>query len=60
MALHEFVEKATVFAQSDPNAQFGGDINDLFSKYSECLANQGEFSVAAKYVQLACASALTP
>jgi protein transport protein SEC31 len=51
MALHQFVEKATVFSKSDANAVFGTDINDLFAQYAEALANQGLFSVASKYAR---------
>ena len=51
MALHQFVEKATVFASTDPNAAFGADINDLFAQYADALANQGLFEVAGRYAK---------
>lgn len=50
LALHEFVVKVSVFAQAaGPSATLTPEIEELFTKYSQVLAEQGLLATATKY-----------
>jgi protein transport protein SEC31 len=50
LALHTFVEKVSVFMKAlEPNYSLQDIVTDLFFQYAKVLADQGLFSIAAKY-----------
>lgn len=50
LILHEFVVKVSVFLQaSGPSVVLSADIEELFTKYSQALAEQGLLATATKY-----------
>jgi len=51
MALHEMVEKVSIFSQAEPDTDLGPSVAQAFATYAHHLAAQGELETAAKYVQ---------
>lgn len=49
MALHAFIEKVTVFSQTETKYEFPPGVQAMFTQYAESLANQGLGNIGMKY-----------